>query len=157
MCRAFAQENLRKLMALGRLSELSSDLPNTLLFLAVAPVIWQLVVEMNRSADSAEEIVEVDVFVRRMGIFIGKAEAKENGVKPEYSFELLDDGNRTAFSLVQRFLSKPFLQSRNCRLNTGALDRRDSGFPSVQPPYLHVDGLWGNAFDLLLKQFRRPA
>jgi len=63
------------------------------LFWTSAPVSRQFRVEMNRGADTAKEVVQVDELIRGMSVLIGQPETEQDCVEAEDLLELNDDGN----------------------------------------------------------------
>ena len=89
-----------------------------------------------------------------MGVLIRQPESQKNSIKSQQFFELNDDRDRSAFTLIERFLPETFFQCCNSRLHSGAVDGCNRCFTAMQIAHLYVDRLRGYLFQMFLDHLR---
>ena len=70
----------------------------------------EFIEKVQRRAYAAEEVVEVDELVRRMSVLVRKPESEQDSIDAKKFLELDDDGDRSAFALVERFFAEPLFE-----------------------------------------------
>src|SRR5258706_9631849 len=82
-----------------------------------------LLVQVSRCNDAVVEVAHVQLFVRRMGVFIRQADAKEHGREPELFLEGRDHRNRAALAGKHRRTAKPLLDGPPRSLDVRIIER----------------------------------
>src|SRR5208283_433594 len=71
--------------------------------LPVFPKAGKFFVEIGRCSNSAEEVIQVDEFIRRMSVLITQSETEDHSVDSKNFFKFCNNRDRPAFALIQHF------------------------------------------------------
>src|SRR5436189_4261801 len=90
-------------------------------------------VQVGGGNDAVVEVADVQLFVRRMGVFIRQADAKKHGGQPELVLERRDDRDRAAFASENRRPAESLLDRPAGSLHVGIVERRHPRLATVHP------------------------
>src|SRR6267142_3508880 len=87
---------------------------------------------MSDGFDAAEVILEGDMFVRGVGVFVGQTEAEQDAGNFEGVMHLGDERNRAAFANENGLLAEALFQGGLGLQENGGLIRSDPRFSSAE-------------------------
>jgi hypothetical protein len=113
----------------------------------------QISVEVADGLDAAEIILEGDVLIRCVSVFIGEAETDQDAGNFESVVHLSDKGDGAAFTDECGFLAEALFQSRLSLEENGGVVGSHPGFSSAQDVKFAVNGFWEQLSNVFFDEF----